>query len=336
MQKTNLGTSPGIVGLIMALFVGLSPLGAFNMPKVVEVLPKPTAELTRFEIKTISLRDITFLCELSVKNPYPVGLSFSGMTMDFSVEGQKIVSLKSQGGFDVPANKSKTNQFDVKLTYEGIIALVKNYIDKEWLSTSMDGTLTIPLPAIKGLPKDITFSYRVDQKIPAIKPQVSILEFKVNPPSAKQLEQALIKAASKVKPDDALGYFGDLVSGKKPKKQVIDPKDLDVPFTVSYTLAIKNEAKAALGFDKLGFSLDINNQRLVDGESSEVKREGNTTLVTIDNTFSSKQLVAGVLDAFNARLGNFRIRGTASLRLPESISKKPLPLDFDETGSFKL
>jgi len=34
-------------------------------------IPKPTAEIRRFQLQAITLRDVTFLFDLAVKNPYP-------------------------------------------------------------------------------------------------------------------------------------------------------------------------------------------------------------------------------------------------------------------------
>ena len=109
-------------------------------------IAKPTAEITRFQIQAISLRDVTFQFELTVSNPYPLGLSFSGLTLDFSVEGSKVFSAANQGGFSVPAKGKKSSTFNVKLAYADIYKLVQNYSTKEWLNTVINGTLAIPLP----------------------------------------------------------------------------------------------------------------------------------------------------------------------------------------------
>ena len=111
-------------------------------------LPKPTAELKRFEVAGISLRDVTFLFEVAVKNPYPVALPFDGMTLGFSVEGAKVFTAASQGGFTVPASGSKSNAFTVTLAYQDVIKAVKEYTSKEYLRTTIDGTLSIPLPKL--------------------------------------------------------------------------------------------------------------------------------------------------------------------------------------------
>lgn len=299
-------------------------------------LSKPTAEIREFRVEALTLRDVTFLFELAVKNPYPVDLSFSGMTLDFSVEGARVFSAESQGGFKVAARKEKSNTFTVTLDYESVLKVVKDYASKEWLNTRIDGLLVIPLPKLPGLPKDIRFTYQLEKKIPAIKPRVSIVGFSVKPPTAAQVTQAMLKAGKKADPGKAQKAFSDILAGKKPDSLVIDPSELDVPLSVSFTIEIRNEAKASLSFEKLGYELYVNGEALVAGDSSDVVRDGGRTLVTVTNTFSSKKLSKGVKALFSDRRGTFAVKGRASVKLPDEIRKDPLPLAFDEAGAFTL
>jgi LEA14-like dessication related protein len=302
-------------------------------------IPKPSAEVRSFRLEAISLRDVTFAFDVAVKNPYPVKLSFDGMTLDFTVEGAKVFTAASQGGFSVDAKGERTNSFTVALPYDGIIRLVKDYAQKDWLNTVIDGKIVIPIPRVPmmpNLPKDVSFSYRFEKKIPAIKPEVAILDFTVRPPTEDQIAKAAIAAGKKVDPGKALGVFKSVLAGKKPTEPVIDPTDLDVPLTISYTIAVTNEAKGPLSFDKLGYQLLVNDEMLVDGESSKVVRDGARTLITVENTFSSKRLSQGIKAIFSDKKGRFNVKGSASIKFPDEIRKEPVPLAVDESGEFKL
>jgi LEA14-like dessication related protein len=321
-----------LIPALLLLCLGAS-LWAFELPGN---LPKPTAEMRRFQLEAISLRDVTFLFELAVKNPYPVNLGFNGMTLAFTVEGARVFTAASQGGFTVPANSEKSNTFTVTLSYDGIIKLVKNYISKEWLNTVIDGTLVIPLPKLPGLPGTITFTYSFSKKIPAIKPHVAILDFRVLPPTQQQVAEAIARAGRKTDPGKALGVFKNILAGKKPPAPVIDPADLDVPLTVAFTLEIRNDARGPLSFDKLGYQLAVNGEKLVTGESAQIVRQKGKDLVTITNTFSSQQLSRNVRALFSERRGTFAVTGSAAIKLPDEIRKDPVPLSFNEAGSFSL
>ncbi|HTP58524.1 MAG TPA: LEA type 2 family protein [Spirochaetia bacterium] len=308
-------------------------LWAFELPGN---LPKPTAEIKRFQLEAITLRDVTFLFELAVKNPYPVNLPFDGMTLRFAVEGARVFTAASQGGFTVPSNSEKSNTFTVTLDYAGIIKLVKDYVSKEWLDTVIDGTLVIPLPKLPGLPANVTFTYSLSKKIPAIKPHLAILNFRVLPPTQQQVADAIVEAGKKTDPGKALGVFKSVLAGKKPPAPVIDPADLDVPLNVSFTLEIRNDARGPLSFNKLGYVLNVNGEKLVTGESTGITREKGRDLVTITNTFSSKQLSKNVKALFSQHRGTFAVSGKAAIKFPDEIRVDPVPLDFNESGSFSL
>ncbi|HET6450028.1 MAG TPA: LEA type 2 family protein [Spirochaetia bacterium] len=321
--------------LLLALLASAVPVMAFSL-KAPDVLPKPTATLTRFEVSAITLRDVTFLFELTVDNPYPVPLSFSGMDLTFSVEGAKVFTAASQGGFKVPAKGKRANTFTVTLAYDGIIKVVKDYLTKDLLDTVIDGTLVIPLPKISHLPPTVTFSYSLHQKIPAIKPRLSVVDFRVVPPTQEQVRDALVKQGSREDPGKALGAIRNVLQGKKPEPQVIDPSQLDVPVSVSFTIELANEAQAHISFPKLGYELYVNGDKLVVGESTAVSTQGNRSLTTVVNTFSSRSLSANIRKLFTDRGGSFTLSGSASVKLPDEVSKAPLPLTFQEGGSFAM
>jgi LEA14-like dessication related protein len=329
--------------LLLAATAGLAALdlkkAASGAAKVVAEAPKPTAEVRSFKLEAISLRDVTFGFDLVVKNPYPVGLTFDGMTLDFTVEGAKVFATKSKGGFSVGANSEKSNAFTVTLAYDAIIKLVKNYIEKDWLNTVIDGTLVIPIPKMTqfpSLPPSVTFTYKFEKKIPAIKPQVAVLDFSVKPPTQEQIASAIAKAGKKVDPGKALGVFKNVLAGKKQPEPIIDPADIDVPLTVSFTISVKNDAKGPISFDKLGYELFVNGEKLVVGESAKVVRQGDRSLVTVDNEFSSKRLSKSVKAIFESRKGEFGVKGSASLKLPDEIRKEAITLAIDESGAFSI
>ena len=315
--------------LLLVLLAGAVRAVAFS-------LPMPTATLTRFEVAAISLRDVSFLFELTVRNPYPVDLSFSGMNLAFKVEGTQVFTADSRGGFSVPGNGTKSNLFTVRLAYEDIIKVVKDYVSKDLLNTAIDGTLVIPLPRLPGLPATYSFSFSLQKKIPAIKPKIAVLDFSVKPPTREQVKDALVKEGSKVDAGKALGVLQNVLQGKKPAVPVIDPSDIDVPVSVSFTIQLSNQARAELAFPKLGYELSVNGEKLVTGESTKISREAGKSLITVVSTFSSSSLSKNVRELFSSRKGTFKLHGTASVKLPDEIRKDPLPLDFEEGGSFSV
>ncbi len=236
----------------------------------------------------------------------------------------------------MPAGGSKSNSFTVTLAYADVIKAVRNYVAKDYVRTVIDGTLSIPLPKLPGLPRSFTFNWSKEKMIPAIKPRVSVLDFKVVPPTQEQIRKALLEAGRNVDAGKALGVLKNILEGKKPAADVIDPSEIDVPVSVSFTIELANEAKAALSFAKLGYDLAVNGDPLVTGEATDVVREAGRSLITVVSTFSSRSLSQNVRKLFSNRKGTFTLRGTAAVKLPDEIRKDPVPLDFEEGGSFSI
>jgi hypothetical protein len=186
------------------------------------------------------------------------------------------------------------------------------------------------------VPKTWSVSYTLKKKIPAIKPRLALLDFSVQPPTQAQVQEALVKAGRKVDSGKALGALKDVLRGRKPAEPVIDPAEIDVPLTVTFTIELANEAKAKLSFAKLGYELHVNGEKLVVGESTQIAEQPGRSLITVENVFSSRSLSKNVRELFSSRKGTFALHGTASIKLPDEISANPLPLDFEEAGSFSM
>ncbi|HUW39535.1 MAG TPA: hypothetical protein VMV90_00890, partial [Rectinemataceae bacterium] len=234
---------------------------------------------------------------------------------------------------------SKSNSFTAKLRFEDLFKIVKDYAAKDWLLTKIDGTLVIPLPEVpgmSGLPKSVSFSYELQKRIPALKPTVSIANFKVEAPSAAEVGEALAKSGSNSSPAAARRAFQDVLAGRKPQRGAVDPSELDVPLTVGFTIELANDSKASLAFSKLDYDFYLNGEKLVSGETTRIEREGSRTFLRVRSVFSSRKLSEGVRRIFSDRSGVFRVVGKTLVKLPDEIRPEPLPLDFDEGGSFHL
>jgi LEA14-like dessication related protein len=299
-------------------------------------VPKPTAKVTRFDIERISLRDVTFLFDVAVKNPYPLNLSLEALRLTFFVEGAQVAQVQTAKGFAVKALGEKTSRLYATLRYEDVIAAVKNYAEKDYLNTLVKTQIAIPLPKMAGLPPRITFSYDLKGRIPAIKPRVAITRFKIEQPSGEAVGKALKKAGRDIASQGAaVQAFKDVLAGRTPKGP-FQPRDLDVPLTVSFDIELANETRAPLDFTALDYRLAINDQELLAGATQNIARKGNLSVLRVASTFSSLALSGGMLEALRARKGAFTLNGSTSIKLPDEIRKEPLKLEFSEGGTFNL
>jgi len=299
-------------------------------------VPKPTAKVTRFDIERISLREVTFLFDVAVKNPYPVSLSLEALRLTFLVEGTQVAQVQTEKGFSVKARGEKTSRLFATLRYEDVMKAVKNYAEKDYLDTLVKTEIAIPLPKMPGLPPRISFSYDLRSKIPAIKPRVAITRFRIEQPSGEAVGRALQKAGREAASQgEAVQAFKDVLAGKPPKG-LIQPKDLDLPLKVSFDIELANETRAPLAFTGLDYRFSVNGQELLTGATQDIARKENRSVLSVASTFSSLALSGGLLEALRARKGEFALEGSTSLKLPDEVRKEPLKLEFREAGSFSL
>ncbi len=296
---------------------------------------KPEARFQKVEIKSLSLKDVTLQFDLAISNPYPVRLKLESADLTFFLEGKRLFKTRTGKGLKIKARGTQVSSLDVTLKYKDIIRAVKNYSRKDYLKLRVDAVVALPLPKIPGVPPRATFKYTLNTKIPAIKPEIRIANFKVKMPSKKDITRVLNRERKKLNPGKVYGMFNDILRGRKPKK-VIDPSSLDLPLKVSFDIIMQNKTRAALKFTRLDYTFMVNRSKLVDGKTSAIKNAGNRSVLSIQNSFSTRALSASILKAFRSRRGAFLLRGEALLKLPDVVKKAPLKLKFNETGTFRL
>jgi LEA14-like dessication related protein len=325
--------------MIKRIMATLAIIFSVIIPSMSFDIPKPTATIKNFDIASITLRDITFLFNVTVKNPYPIALKLQGVKLKFSVEGKQFFETETSKGFSVKAKGEADNIFTVNLKYADIIAILKDYSQKEYLGTVIDTEIVIPVPqAVQTpvLPKSFSFRYSLSKKIPALKPNVSVANFSIVQPTLAEVASALKKSGKQnIDANKALGMFTDIISGKKPTN-VIDPASIDLKLKVNFDIELKNDSKAKLSFSSLNYDFAINASQLVKGDTTKIGNKGDKQVLTVSNEFSTRSLAGPVLDALKNRRGAFLVKGNTFIKLPDEIKKEPVKLSFSEGGNFDI
>ena len=300
------------------------------------ILPEPKAEIVNFDIESISLLDITLLFDIEISNPYPMKLNIDKIESTVFVENKQFLktsadklSIKSKG-------KEKTRIL-VNLKYLDIINIVKDYTKKDSLECVVEMLMIIPLPAaVAVVGKDVKFDFKLSKDIPAIKPEISIANFTVKKPSAADIEAALKNTANKnLNVNTVVNMFGAILDGKNPTK-VIDPADLDLKLNVNFDVVLKNKTAAEMLFQDLNYDFKVNDSKLVDGYTKDIKNRQGESIIGINNDFSSKALGASILKAFDDSKGNYSLTGFSMVKFPDKIKKTPLRLNFNEKGTLSI
>jgi LEA14-like dessication related protein len=319
-----------VVCLVLGAAVSVPSGGAFD-------IPKPSASIENIDIDSISFRDINLKFFVGINNPYPLTINLDSVRFKFLIDKNQLFETKSQKGFKIKANKKQVNEFLVNLKFADIERIVKNFGDSEYVDTQIEGeiTLLVPKTGIAAIPDTVTFPFKLKKKIPAIKPEIKIANFKVQQPSLSDVTQAVQKSGKNVKPENALKMFGDVLSGKK-NLQDIKPEDLDVKLTVSFDIELENKTRSKISFESLNYDFFVNADALVKGDTKDVVTKDNKLILKVLNQFSSRALGKAVLSAFSDKKGNFALKGYTFIKLPDAIKKDPLKLVFDESGNFSL
>jgi hypothetical protein len=325
-----------IISILLILTCCTTPDNRNSGITIFNDIPLPEATIVNFDIDSLSLRDITLLFDVEIKNPYPVKLKLSQMKSVFFIDKKQLFET-STDKLKIKAMGSATSRIPVTLKYSDIIDIVKNYGDREFLECEVDITLSLPLPeSMHKYKKEIIFNFKPKQNIPAIKPEINIADFTVIKPSKKEVEEAIERSKKKnLNADTITNMFGAIIDGKNPVK-VIDPSDLDLKLKVNFDVIMKNRTKATLVFQDLNYNFNINESKLVDGYTKDIKNKPGIYTLSVANEFSSKSLGHSVLSAFNKGTGNYTLKGFSMVKFPDKIRKTPIRLNFDEQGVLEI
>lgn len=299
-------------------------------------IPKPRAEIEKFDIDSISLRDITFLFDVAITNPYPVKLKFSTVRAAFFIENKQFFKTET-GRLKIKAGGTETTRLFVNIKYADMAGIVKDYADKDSLECVIDMVVILPLPeSVHGVAKDITFKFQLKKNVPTLKPEINIANFVVVKPSRGEIEAALRRSAAKnVNADSVQKMFGAIIDGKNPVK-VIDPSELDLKLKVSFDILMKNKTKAGLYFNDLNYDFNINANKFVNGYTKDIKNKQNEHTLSVNNEFTSKAFGKAILKAFRDGKGEYSLTGFSMVKFPDKIKKEALKLNFNENGILNI
>ena len=300
-------------------------------------IKKPEAKIVKMDIGSLSLRDITLVFDIEIKNPYPIELKLDGIGFDVKIENKQLFKTETNKGLKIKKNGTEITKLDINLVYVDIIKIVSDYTKKASLECVIDTKIVIPLPDFPGLDKNVTFEHRLTQKIPTIKPSMKVANFKVKMPTEADIAAALKKAGQDaISSISVTDMFASLLSGKTPAAPVIDPDSLDLKLNVGFDIEMKNETPAVLNFMNLDYDFLVNDENFIAGKTSDIKNKGNVSVLTIANEFSTKSMNQSVLKIFKSGSGQFGLIGKAFVKLPPDIKDAPVELKFDEKGGFSF
>ena len=101
---------------------------------------------------------------------------------------------------------------------------------------------------------------------------------------------------------------------------------------MSFDIVLKNETRAAMNFTNCTYNFFMDGESLITGTTDKTYRRGTTSVIRVMNTFSSRKLSSNIQNALKRSKADYKLQGQAALKLPNSVKKTPLMLNFDENG----
>lgn len=227
---------------------------------------KPTLNFDKVSIKSLDAEGITFNCNYSVKNPYPIGISLSKVAADVSCNSSKLTSISANEGVSISANKSKSNAFDFKIPYDSIISFAKTYKESKTLPFTVKGNVALGnLPLISSL--NLPFTKNFD--VPVFKPNLKISNPKLVLPSVSEITKSLTDGGMSLSKAGSLAK--SIVTGQKIDESVLSGVNLNM---------------------KLNFNLDVANDGGSDWKyalkSCGIKADGVSDILSLDTSSASE------------------------------------------------
>lgn len=282
-------------------------------------LIKPEVTIERFDIESISLRDISLLIEIGITNPYPVNVRFERIAARLLVEKNQVFQTNTKRGLRMAPGKKERASFVVNLKYADIWKIVSRYAEKDHLESELSGEVVLGLLKSGSKGADFLDSLAVpfqwNKRIPAIKPEIRIVNFKIQTSS----HEDVLKSS-----------LAELLAGKNGTAST--RLELDLP--VSFDIELKNNAGTRIMVKDMHYNFYVNGESLIRGETGEVSANGNTTVVSIRNAVRLRSMSESLIKALKKRNADYALKGYSTVRLPEAIKADPLKLVLNEKGSF--
>jgi len=300
---------------------------------------KPEAVIEKFDIDSITFDSVTFIFDVKIINHYPISINLAGVKTKFIIEGKQFFETIAGEGLVIPKNSSKTNSFKLNIKYADIINIVKDYTKKDSIEFLIEGDISIKVPqtGIPGVPEFLNFPYKLNKKVPTIKPVIIIKGFSILKPSEDEIKEAILKSGKNLNFLDVINLIDKLLKGNYSEAfKIIKPEDLDLKFGINFDVELKNETTAKIDFSYLNYEFFLNNDKIVSGTTSDIKTSKNITLIKIKNIISLKDFSQSLANLLKNKTGEFNLKGETAVKFPDEIKKEPLRLIVNEKGKMNV
>ncbi len=271
MKKTNL-----FVGAAVALLSLLT----FSCETLKDVVGTPSLSLKSMGIRSLDLEGITFSCDYSISNPYPVAFSIKQLAADILYEGGTFTKINSDNGVSVAAMGSRTNTMTFKVPYDTILNYAKSTSGKTSLPFTLKGAAALDLSSVPLLESSsLSLPFSKDFSVPVFKPQLSVSDVKVQLPSLSTLKDALVNGGMSA--TKAATLAASIIGGKQLSADAFDGIDLNLDMLFNVNVANKGSAPWK-------YLLKNCSLKTASGDFATVQTSGSTSITSESGTIPMK------------------------------------------------
>lgn len=227
---------------LLALLAGILVFTTFSCTTLKQLGYTPEIKMQNVALKSLDFEGITFSCDYSISNPYPLAFSIKNVDATVSCSESSYINLSTDKGINVAAMGTRQNAFTFKVPYETILKISKETKGKESLPFEIKGAAYLDLSAIPlAEMSTLSLPFSVAFDVPVFKPNFSVSNPKLVMPTVSELTNTLKNGGMAI--TKATKLAAQILSGKSVSESIFDGVDLNFKFT--FDLNVANEGSSA-------------------------------------------------------------------------------------------
>jgi LEA14-like dessication related protein len=252
-------------------------------------------QVEKFNLKSISLRDMNFIGTVKIKNPYPVTVPTSDLKVKVFIENINISNIRINIK-QIEESSFQTGEFEILIPYQELIPILKKIPDKNYFTIRLDGILQIPIPKAYRITSTefLDFNFTESKNIPIFIPLISIENFKIN-------ENSVLSTIS--------GMGNNILSGNSPLSNSSLQLDFDLLINNSYASKFK--------IGKLNYNLVLSDKSFITSSSSDIINNGIDSRLHINSKIEPSAITKSALEFIKKRSTSYKLISQGNLKFKD-------------------
>jgi len=310
---------------ILILLSVILAFTTFSCSTLKELGYTPEIKMESVALKGLDFEGITFSCDYSISNPYPLSFSIQKVDATISCSESSYVELTTDNGIKVAARGSRKNTIDFKIPYETILKIAKETDGKEALPFEVKGAAFLDLSEVPlANLSSMELPFRVAFDVPVFKPGFSVSNPRLVMPTLTELTGMLKNSGMAAK--KAATVAAQLLSGKPVSEALLDGVDLNFKFT--FDLKVSNEGNSSWKCDLKDCAIKSGTEDLIDLTLPEKTLTAKSNVVPVTATLNTLKAGKFIVQMINKSGEDPVFTVDSALTFPELEYVQNIPLSY--------